>query len=75
MRANLRFMVDIKSKLSIASEIRDGIDTFQSSNDYAHFLSKTIPEILKLLESVPVSFSSVSQEHVSKAFYYWFFIR
>lgn len=33
-----------------------------TSNDYEHFLSTLLPEIIKLLETVPISFSTASME-------------
>ncbi|CAN6608795.1 transcription-associated protein 1 [Trichomonascus vanleenenianus] len=54
--------VDYRQKLAIASDIRDGIDGFMAANEYEQFLSKVLPEILKLLETVPISFTSSSPE-------------
>ena len=54
----------MRTKFSIATDLRDSIDAFQSNNDYESLLAKVLPEIIKLLETVPVSFSSTSPEHV-----------
>ena len=57
---------DLKSKVVAASELRDAVDTFQSSPaDYEYYLQKMMPVYTKILESTPVSFTSISVEQVS----------
>lgn len=65
---SLLILLDLKTKLSTASEIRDGVDSFMTTNDYEPFLTNLLPEIFKLLETVPVSFSSTSMEQVSSLY-------
>ncbi|RDW26905.1 hypothetical protein B0I72DRAFT_92085 [Yarrowia lipolytica] len=54
---------DLKSKVVAASELRDAVDSFQSSPaDYEYYLQKMMPVYTKILESTPVSFTSISVE-------------
>lgn len=57
--------VDLRTKFSLLTEVRDSIDSYQSSPDYSTVLSKMLPEFLKLLETLPVSFYSSSPDQVS----------
>lgn len=55
--------MDIRSKLNIASELRDSIEINQVTADQDHFVPQLLPEITRLLEQTPVSMSSFSLEH------------
>ncbi|ODQ63382.1 hypothetical protein NADFUDRAFT_28952 [Nadsonia fulvescens var. elongata DSM 6958] len=54
--------VDLKTKFSVAGELRDAIDLYQTSNDYEHFLQKLLSVFINLLASTPVSFNAASME-------------
>lgn len=53
---------DLKTKLGIATELRDNIDTW-CQHGYTAFLAKLIPVFLHVLEGTP-SFISNSPEQV-----------
>jgi transformation/transcription domain-associated protein len=56
-------MLDLRSKLIAATELRDQIDLWCSGSTYSYFLQKFVPVLLKLLDGPPV-FISTSPEHV-----------
>ncbi|KAK9238263.1 hypothetical protein V1525DRAFT_117414 [Lipomyces kononenkoae] len=53
---------DAKTKLPIATELRDSLETFQQPQEYPKFLSKVMPVLISILESLPPSFLTVSPE-------------
>jgi transformation/transcription domain-associated protein len=56
---------DIKTKPTVATEIRDNLESWCQSNTplYALFLQKAIPVFLKILDGPPV-FNSTAPEQV-----------
>lgn len=59
----LTMLVDLKVKLSIATELRDNIDQLCNGMSYLIFLKKLIPVFIKLLDGPPV-FTTISWEQV-----------
>lgn len=57
--------VEIRTKLQAATELRDQVDFYCQGQSYPHFLSKTVPVLLKLLDGQPV-FISTSPEQVGR---------
>ncbi|KAL8870291.1 MAG: hypothetical protein Q9198_007663 [Flavoplaca austrocitrina] len=55
--------LDVKQKLSVATDLRDNIDLLCNGPSYAPFLKKLVPVFTKLLEGQPV-FTSTSWEQV-----------
>ncbi|KAL8839523.1 MAG: hypothetical protein Q9176_004384 [Flavoplaca citrina] len=53
--------LDVKQKLSVATDLRDNIDLLCNGPSYAPFLKKLVPVFTKLLEGQPV-FTSTSWE-------------
>ncbi|TID23090.1 hypothetical protein E2P81_ATG02207 [Venturia nashicola] len=52
---------ETRMKLQAATELRDQVDFYCQGQSYPHFLSKTVPVLLKLLDGQPV-FISTSPE-------------
>lgn len=55
--------LDLKSKLNCAIELRDAVELQYVTADYDQFVQRTLPEILKLLGTVPISMHASSLEH------------
>ena len=55
--------IDVKQKLSVATDLRDNIDLLCNGPSYTPFLKKLVPVFTKLLEGQPV-FTSTSWEQV-----------
>jgi transformation/transcription domain-associated protein len=59
-------VLDLRSKIIAATELRDQIDMWCSGSAYGKFLQKFVPVFLKLLDGPPV-FISTSPEQVCRA--------
>lgn len=55
--------IETRTKVQSATELRDQVDFYCQGQSYPHFLSKTVPVLLKLLDGQPV-FISTSPEQV-----------
>lgn len=66
-------LLDIKQKLTYATELRDNIDLLCNGPSYAAFLKKLIPVFSKLLEGPPV-FISTSWEQVWRSYVHEIFL-
>ena len=60
-------LIDLKGKLSTATELRDNIEFLCNGQTYAHFIKKLLPVLVKLLQGPPV-FTSTSWEQVGRNF-------
>lgn len=59
--------VEIRTKLQAATELRDQVDFYCQGQSYPHFLSKTVPVLLKLLDGQPVFISTSPDQVCSNA--------
>lgn len=55
--------MDIRSKLNVATEMRDSVEINQVTADQEHFASQLLPKIMHLLDTVPISMVAASPEH------------
>ncbi|KAI9712347.1 MAG: hypothetical protein M1820_001560 [Bogoriella megaspora] len=56
--------VDAKSKCALATELRDGLETWCQANTYAQFLAKLTPIFLKILDGQPVFISTSPEQRL-----------
>lgn len=54
---------DYKSKLNVATDLRDSVELHQVTADSEQFATRVLPEILRLLKTVPVSMVAQAPEH------------
>lgn len=54
---------DYKAKLGVATDLRDSVELHQVTADYEQFVTRVLPEILRLLKTVPVSMVAQTSEH------------
>ncbi|GMM36217.1 hypothetical protein DASC09_035420 [Saccharomycopsis crataegensis] len=54
---------DLKAKHTALMELCDVLESFLGSGEYGYFLEKLVPIFVQLLESVAITFSSLSLEH------------
>lgn len=54
---------DCKAKHAVLTELCDIVETFLGPKEYSYFLEKLIPIFFSLLDNIPITFSSQSNEH------------
>ncbi|KAK9459333.1 uncharacterized protein V1516DRAFT_508906 [Lipomyces oligophaga] len=53
---------DLKTRLSVAIDLRDSLELFQAQQEYPRFLDKVMPVLISMLETIPTSFLTVAPE-------------